>query len=284
MVNRVYAMNGQLLYERDLTTNRVTQHVYFDGKPIAMIRNGVRSYVPTDHLGRPELLVDDTAAANTVWKATLGPFDRERITVDTIGGYHLGFPGQYHDQETGFAYNINRDYDPSTGRYLQPDPIGLMGGANRYGYAGQSPVMMVDPFGLYDYPQSHWRRLTEIHSAQMQVGMINAWRVNAIASESLIAAQSSGLPGLRNGPADAFRHCFWSCSMAKAIGHFNATLVGDNHERYGDNPQCEIDMDLQNNRAGVDIGKAKGNCQNACMGKALSGQLSILPTPSWSRP
>jgi RHS repeat-associated protein len=124
MVNRVYAMNGQLLYERDLTTNRVTQHVYFDGKPIAMIRNGVRSYVPTDHLGRPELLVDDTAAANTVWKATLGPFDRERITVDTIGGYHLGFPGQYHDQETGFAYNINRDYDPSTGRYLQPDPIG----------------------------------------------------------------------------------------------------------------------------------------------------------------
>jgi RHS repeat-associated protein len=92
--------------------------------------------------------MDDTAAANTVWKATLGPFDRERITVDTIGGYHLGFPGQYHDQETGFAYNINRDYDPSTGRYLQPDPIGLMGGANRYGYAGQSPVMMVDSLGL----------------------------------------------------------------------------------------------------------------------------------------
>jgi len=144
----VYSMSGQLLYERDLASNRVTQHIYFDGKPIAMIRNGIRSYVLTDHLGRPELLMDDTQAANTVWKATLGPFDRERITIDTIGGYHLGFPGQYLDLETGFYYNIHRDYDPSTGRYLQPDPIGLMGGANRYGYVGQSPVMSVDPLGL----------------------------------------------------------------------------------------------------------------------------------------
>jgi RHS repeat-associated protein len=36
---------------------------------------------------------------------------------------NLGFPGQYYDRETGLYYNNRRDYNPSTGRYLQPDPF-----------------------------------------------------------------------------------------------------------------------------------------------------------------
>jgi uncharacterized protein RhaS with RHS repeats len=40
-----------------------------------------------------------------------------------------------------------RDYDPTTGRYLQADPLGLIDGASVYGYAGQSPMMNMDPTG-----------------------------------------------------------------------------------------------------------------------------------------
>jgi len=45
-----------------------------------------------------------------------------------------------------------RDYDPNTGRYIQSDPIGLIGGINRYVYAHQNPVNLYDPNGLLFTP------------------------------------------------------------------------------------------------------------------------------------
>src|SRR5258708_34075557 len=42
----------------------------------------------------------------------------------------------------------NRYYDPNTGTFTQADPVGLAGGLNLYGYAGNNPIMFTDPFGL----------------------------------------------------------------------------------------------------------------------------------------
>jgi hypothetical protein len=42
-----------------------------------------------------------------------------------------------------------RDYDPTTGRYLQAGPLGLVDGPSVYGYARQSPVRWTDRLGLF---------------------------------------------------------------------------------------------------------------------------------------
>jgi uncharacterized protein RhaS with RHS repeats len=46
-----------------------------------------------------------------------------------------------------------RDYDPTTGRYIQADPLGLVDGASVYGYARQNPVKWTDPKGLRISPR-----------------------------------------------------------------------------------------------------------------------------------
>jgi uncharacterized protein RhaS with RHS repeats len=47
--------------------------------------------------------------------------------------------------------NWMRDYDPTTGRYLQADPLGLVDGASVYGYVTQNPSRLMDPRGEQTY-------------------------------------------------------------------------------------------------------------------------------------
>jgi len=61
---------------------------------------------------------------------------------------NVRLPGQYYDSESGLHYNWHRYYDPSIGRYLRSDPIGLAGGVNTYGYAYQNPLIYFDFIGF----------------------------------------------------------------------------------------------------------------------------------------
>lgn len=114
-------------------------------------------YFHNDHLGTPQTMTDQSGTV--VWQAEYEPFGKTTQGTATITN-NLRFPGQYYDAETGLHYNWHRDYDPDTGRYLQPDPIGLEGGLNLYSYVDGNPVNRVDPDGLFwQYLPEYWPRV-----------------------------------------------------------------------------------------------------------------------------
>ncbi len=104
-------------------------------------------YYLNDHLGTAQVVVD--SAGTVAWQGDVQPFGKATLLVNTVEN-NLRFPGQYFDSETGLHYNWHRFYDPDTGRYISPDPIGLEGGLNLYAYVNNDPVNWVDPEGLFN--------------------------------------------------------------------------------------------------------------------------------------
>ena len=62
-------------------------------------------------------------------------------------GNRFLFQGREYDYDTALYYFRARWYEPETGRWLSPDPIGISGGLNLYAFCGNDPVNFVDPEG-----------------------------------------------------------------------------------------------------------------------------------------
>jgi RHS repeat-associated protein len=145
-----YDLDGKLIAELDANGHPLRQHAYLDGSPIAMIERKTAEsdpevyYVHTDHLATPDLITNDQGRIVADFEKS--PFGVPYVNYSEIE-YHLGFPGQYYDAESGLHYNYYRNYDANTGRYVQSDPIGLAGGLNTYGYVYQNPLSYKDPYG-----------------------------------------------------------------------------------------------------------------------------------------
>ncbi len=113
---------------------------------LGMIKGGEAYFYQHDQIGTPNLLTSKTGQVK--WKGTVDAYGQMHTQISTIDS-PLRFAGQYFDSETGYHQNYHRDYNPSTGRYLQSDPIGLAGGINIYGYVHQNPIMLTDPTGQF---------------------------------------------------------------------------------------------------------------------------------------
>lgn len=103
-------------------------------------------YFHTSHLGTPVKVTAQDKGG--IWDATYEPLGKVSPLTAAIA-QSLRFPGQYFDAETGLHQNWFRDYDPSIGRYLQPDPLGILeGDRNSYAYVDNDPINFTDPEGM----------------------------------------------------------------------------------------------------------------------------------------
>ena len=121
---------------------------------IAMVDFGTTSggantkYYHTDHLGTTRTMSTGsgfsggTRVFTAFGESISGPTPPDRYGYVGAHGY------QTHDDLT-FQHVGARYYDPSSGRFLQRDPIGIAGGTNVFQYVSASPTRMVDPSGLH---------------------------------------------------------------------------------------------------------------------------------------
>src|SRR5690606_26158439 len=113
--------------------------------PLAKLAQGQVWGVLHDQLGTPtDLLAQDGSIA---WHGELDAHGHLRQARDgTTQPWR--WPGQYEDEETALVWNRRRYYDPSSGAYISPDPLGPLGGTQPYRYAVDFAVGS-DPFGLF---------------------------------------------------------------------------------------------------------------------------------------
>ena len=197
----------------------IQQMIWLEGMPVGVMVGptpGVAAklhYIEADALGTPRVVIDPVRDV-AVWRWELSgeAFGDSAPNQDPDGDatpfvFDLRFPGQRYDSATGFNYNYFRDYDPSTGRYSQSDPIGLDGGINTYGYVGGNPMSYADPLGL-DGIRVDRQSMYELGSRHG-----NAVRAAGILVDYWIKLDQKNVIG-----ADPFYHCLASCEATKAVG------------------------------------------------------------------
>ncbi len=94
-----------------------------------MVQQGERAVLLTEPTGIP--LVAHFGSGLEIHDEP-HPWGRTNLSGEEAARLPLRFAGQYADVDTGLHYNRYRFYDPDTGHYLTPDPIGIESALNLY--------------------------------------------------------------------------------------------------------------------------------------------------------
>ena len=144
----IYAYDGDTLAEETNSSGTVLAR-YSQGlntdEPLALLRTSATSYYHADGLGTITSL---SSGAGTL--AQTYAFDsfgnRTAASGSLINVFQ--YTGREFDSETGEYYYRARYFDPSSGRFLNEDPIQFVGGINAYRYVSNNPTDLRDPMGL----------------------------------------------------------------------------------------------------------------------------------------
>ena len=127
------------------------EYAWIDDMPVAMVDytsgSAVSYFIHTGPTGEPQMMTD--VAKTKVWDVAVDPFGKVSPLSTGTKDLAMRLPGQWLQAEMADLYqNQWRHYDPSLGRYIETDPLGLEAGQNVYAYVDGRPLEFVDPEGL----------------------------------------------------------------------------------------------------------------------------------------
>ena len=153
-----FVWDGSHLLQEIHPDGRYT-YIYTDPdsyEPLAQVRDWTTeerenrqetNYFHCDQIGIPREMTDRDG--NLLWFGNYTGWGRlkEETKVTDAAYQPFRLQNQYADRETGLHYNFFRYYEPDAGRFVNQDPIGLMGGENLYWFAPNVQIW-VDFLGL----------------------------------------------------------------------------------------------------------------------------------------
>ncbi|WP_210385465.1 T6SS effector amidase Tae4 family protein, partial [Neisseria sp. HMSC061E12] len=153
-----FVWDGSHLLQEVHPDGRYT-YIYTDPdsyEPLAQVRNRTNEdgeskqqthYFHCDQIGIPREMTDKDG--NLLWFGNYTGWGclKEETKVTDSAYQPFRLQNQYADLETGLHYNFFRYYEPDAGRFVNQDPIGLLGGSNLYQYASNTGLW-IDSFGL----------------------------------------------------------------------------------------------------------------------------------------
>ncbi|MFF3069701.1 polymorphic toxin-type HINT domain-containing protein [Kitasatospora sp. NPDC057936] len=161
----LYDAAGNQLIRRDpgkTTINLGGDELVYNGSTVTGVRyyqipggvtlvrqGGTSTYQIADPHGTGNLAFDGTTLAES--RRPSDPFGNPRGTQPTTWAGDHGFIGGTKDDATGLTNLGAREYQPTTGRFLNPDPLidtATPQQWNAYAYSSNNPVNLSDPSGL----------------------------------------------------------------------------------------------------------------------------------------
>ncbi|MGN7915898.1 RHS repeat-associated core domain-containing protein [Lysobacter sp. 22409] len=231
----LYDEAGHWLGDYDANGATKQQAIWLGDAPVGLVVGaGVAQtlrYVQPDHLGTPRVVIDPSRnLAVWSWDAKSEAFGNNPPNQDPDQDgiafvFDMRFLGQSFDAATGLNYNYFRNYDATTGRYVQSDPIGQAGGLGTFVYANAKPLEYMDRLGLS--PHLVATAMLEGLVAGCISGCVGAvvgdftkcvakgvWQRRDIGRDSLNQCSSECTPD----PCSALKACATGCLVGGLIG------------------------------------------------------------------
>ena len=161
------------------------------------VLTGTKKYLTlTDHLGSVRDLIDITSTPTFVGSFDYTPYGAVARSWGTVTpGYT--YAGLFAHPSTGLLLSATRAYDPAKGRWINKDPIRVLGGINLYGYVGGSPMLAIDPQGL----------------AQIRV-CLKQKSISVTGNNDKVLLETDALPGCKDTrtPTGNFKAVVWQAT------------------------------------------------------------------------